>query len=123
MEYAEATVNFPQLRDRQAMHAQDPLSSVHHYLFCVRVLLPAAFGIRMCFTCPHCNAEDLTAVPQVFPSCTRPCQDCFGSNAKPLGGYAGLAEAMGFATEFQGDGTPHGHGFVSLVNAYQHGIL
>ena len=52
-----------------------------------------------------------------------PCQDCFGENSKPLGGYAGLAEALGFATEHQGDGTPHGHGFVSLVNAYQHGTL
>ena len=30
------------------------------------------------------------------------------------------AAAMGFATEFQGDGTSHGHGFVSLSNMYQH---
>ena len=52
-----------------------------------------------------------------------PCQDCFGNNAKPLGGYAGLAETLGFATEHQGDGTPHGHGFVCLVNMYQHGTL
>ena len=34
-----------------------------------------------------------------------------------------MADAMGFATEFQGDGTPYGHGFVNLVNAYQHGTL
>ena len=37
-----------------------------------------------------------------------------------MGGYAGLAEALAIATEFQGDGTPHGHGLVSLVNLYQY---
>ena len=31
-------------------------------------------------------------------------------------GFAGLATGLAFATEFQGDGTPHGHGFVSLAN-------
>ena len=40
-----------------------------------------------------------------------------------MGGYAGLAQGMGFANEHQGDGTTHGHGFVSLVNAYQHPTL
>ena len=40
-----------------------------------------------------------------------------------MGGYAGLAQGMGFANEHQGDGTPHGHGFVSLANAYQHATL
>ena len=59
VEYAEATLKFPKLRDRQALNAQDPLSSVHHWLFGVRVLLPAAFGIRMCFNCPHCDSDDL----------------------------------------------------------------
>ena len=38
-------------------------------------------------------------------------------------GYAGLAAAMAFATEFQGNGTPHGHGFVALCNMYQNGSL
>ena len=68
----------------------------------------------MCFNCPHCNGDNDAA---------HPCQDVFGSNAKPMGGYVGLADCMGFATEFQGDSTPHGHGFVSLVNVYQHGSL
>ena len=40
-----------------------------------------------------------------------------------MGGYAGLAQGMAFANEFQGDATPHGHGFVSLANAYQHATL
>ena len=122
VEEAYATLDFPALRTRQALNAQDPLSSVHHYLFCIRVLLPAAFGVRLCFNCPHCNADDLDEFLMEAPA-THPCQDCFGSNAKPMGGFAGLADTLGFATEHQGEGTPHGHGFVSLVNAYQHGTL
>ncbi len=39
------------------------------------------------------------------------------------GGFAGIAQGLAFATEFQGDGTPHGHGFLSLANAYQHSTL
>ena len=37
-----------------------------------------------------------------------------------MGGYAGLATGMAFATEYQGEATPHGHGFDSFVNMYQH---
>ena len=51
------------------------------------------------------------------------CQDILGHSTKPMGGYAGLAAAMAFATEFQGNGTPHGHGFVALCNMYQNGSL
>ena len=40
-----------------------------------------------------------------------------------MGGYAGIGQGMGSATELQGEGTPHGHGFISLVNAYQHPTL
>ena len=36
-----------------------------------------------------------------------------------MGGFAGIATGLAFATEFQGDGTPHGHGLVSLANMYQ----
>ena len=36
---------------------------------------------------------------------------------------AGITAAMAFANEFQGDGTPHGHGFVALANAYQYNSL
>ncbi len=46
-----------------------------------------------------------------------------GRNTKPLGGFAGLAKAMAFATELQGDGTLHGHGFMALANAWQHSSL
>ena len=59
VEEAYATLNYPPLKVRQDLNAQDPLSSVHHYLFSIRVLLAAAFGVRMCFNCPHCNEDTL----------------------------------------------------------------
>ena len=34
-----------------------------------------------------------------------------------------MATAMLFATEYQGEATPHGHGFISLANMYQHSTL
>ena len=34
-----------------------------------------------------------------------------------------MATALAFATEFQADSTPHGHGFVSVANMYQHNTL
>lgn len=59
-EHATETIgelNMPQIFDRLGMNAQDPLSSVHYFDFCIYVLLPAAFGLRMCFNCPNCNAD------------------------------------------------------------------
>ena len=50
-------MNLPDLFTRLGMNAQDPLSSVHYFDFCIYVILPAAFGVRMCFSCPHCNAD------------------------------------------------------------------
>ena len=87
------------------------------------VVLPAAFGIRMCFNCPDCNADadDPGAGSSLF-DCSA-CADHMGFNGKLMGGFAGLATGLAFATEFQGDGTPHGHGLVSLANMYQHHSL
>ena len=84
----------------------------------MHVILPSIFGIRMCFRCPDCNIDrtDHTTRNVVDVSC----QDCMGSNMKTMGGYAGLATGMAFATEYQGEATHHGHGFVSLANMYQH---
>ena len=48
----------PPLLVRQAWNAQDPLASVYHYLVFMYVVLPALFGIRMCFRCPDCAADD-----------------------------------------------------------------
>eukprot|EP00973_Karenia_brevis_P029494 4069261-Karenia_brevis.AAC.1 len=35
-----------------------------------------------------------------------------------MGGYAGLATALGFAVEYTKDGSPHGHGLVAVNNLY-----
>ena len=87
------------------------------------MVLPALFGIRMCFQCPDCNADsDEVGAGSVEFECAA-CSDYMGCNSKLMGGYAGLATGMGFATEFQGEGTPHGHGFVSLANMFQHHTL
>ena len=40
-----------------------------------------------------------------------------------MGGCNGIGEHMGFATELQGDGTCHAHGFVCLTNVFQHSSL
>ena len=84
----------------------------------------------MCFHCPYCNEDDyddvageLLRAHQTHRTGCGGCQNNLGSNARFSGGFAGLAQALAFANEFQGDGTPHGHGFVSLANAYQHSTL
>ena len=111
-------IPLPDIFDRQACNAQDPLSSCYHYLFFMYTILPAIFGIRMCMRCPDCNVDRTD--PRNKNDVTVACQDCMGSNMKSMGGYAGLATGMAFATEYQGEATPHGHGFVSLANMYQH---
>ena len=53
----------------------------------------------------------------------RSCLDCAGSNANPMDGCAGVATRLAIATEYQGEATPHGHGFASLANLYQRSSL
>ena len=50
-------INLPDILSRLGLNAQDPLSSVHYFDFCIYVLFPAACGVRMCFNCPHCNTD------------------------------------------------------------------
>ena len=110
----------PALWIRQACNAQDPMSSCHHYLFFMRVILPGIFGLRMCFSCPDCNVD---SSDYNYQGQSTPCSDYLGCNSKLMGGYAGIATAMSFATDYQGEATPHGHSFVSLANMYQHNTL
>lgn len=86
------------------------------------VALPGVFGVRMCLNCPHCNCDVHDPAMTQWNKQTG-CQDRMGRNCKPLGGFAGLSEALAFATELQGDGTLHGHGFIALANAWQHSSL
>ena len=123
-EVALIELPLPALHIRQACNAQDPIASCHHYLFFMHVTLPAIFGVRMCFSCPDCNADSTDHnVSGCGLQYSTPCSDYLGCNSKLMGGYAGLATAMAFATEYQGEATPHGHGFVSLANMYQHHTL
>lgn len=128
MEEATATLNLPPLADRLGINAQDPLSSVQHYLLCAYVLLPGVLGLRMCLRCPHCNVDSQDPFYMNDPrrqarKCQQCCQDLLGKNTKGMGGYAGLAESLALANEHQAEGTPHGHGFAVLNNIYQHGSL
>ena len=72
--------------------AQDPPASVRHYFVIIRVLTPAALGVRMCFHCPDCNAG-------CDARCERheSCSGYLGNNHKTMGGYAGIATAIAFA--------------------------
>ena len=98
-EKTEVAVRLPEWPVRQQWIAQDPLASVHYYLVMMRVVVPAAFGVRMCFHCPDCNADC-----EVKANFYESCQDYLGNNNKSMGGYAGIATALAFANEFQGGG-------------------
>eukprot|EP00973_Karenia_brevis_P015816 2165057-Karenia_brevis.AAC.1 len=100
-------IPLPDIFTRQGWNAQDPLSSCYHHLFFMHVILPCSFGIRMCFACPDCNVEPKE--PHHGGACA--CSDYMGCNSKLMGGFAGLGTGMCFATEYQGEATPHGHGF------------
>ena len=73
-------IPLPEILTRQAWNAQDPLASCHHYLFFMHVILPAIFGVRMCFLCPHCNADSTD--PNMKAAAENPCSDYMGCNSK-----------------------------------------
>ena len=92
-------LELPEWLVRQQWLAQDPLASARSYVVFMRMLLPAAFGARMCFQCPDCNA-DCNARCEDHESCS----DDLGNNHKSMGGYAGIATGVAFATGFRSDG-------------------
>ena len=57
VERVRVELAIPSAKDRLAWNAEDPLASVHYYMVNMRVLVPLAFGIRMCFRCPNCNID------------------------------------------------------------------
>ena len=82
VEIVFATLDFPCLKSRQGLSAQDPLSSVHYYLICMFVALPVICGLRMCLNCPHCNVDKND--PSVRSKVVCGCQDVLGRSTKPL---------------------------------------
>ena len=86
-----ATIDLPEYAARLKMNARDPHAVVSGFRVCIYVILPRCLGYRMCLLCPRCNVNGGAA----------PCQDQFGSNARPMGGSLGLCQAAGGAVEFQ----------------------
>ena len=76
------TIDLPTYETRRMMTSQDPLCCLYAFLVSMKVVLPNLYGFRMCPHCPHCVESD------------EPCSDIFGSNATPLGGSTGRADAM-----------------------------
>ena len=91
------------------MISRDSLCGVDTYNITVRVIMAQLYGLRMCPQGPQCAMGD------------NPCMDMFGSNATPMGGSIGRADAMIGATEAQkAEGVLHLHFFIYLQMAHQH---
>jgi hypothetical protein len=104
----EVILDLPEYEVRRGITARDPLCCVHAFKVMTQVVLPALYGYRMCPDCPHCAMSEC------------PCMDYFGSNATPMGGSAGRADAMIAAVEAQkAEGVLHVHGFYYFQCASQ----
>ena len=77
-----------------------------------RAQVAELLGVRMCPLCPRCNHRPEGG-----------CQDMFGSNMRPMGGFLGAAVSLGGGNEYQQHTTPHLHVEVHLVCAYQYNTL
>ena len=86
-ERTSVEIPLPDILTRQAWNAQDPLASCHHYLFFMHVILPAVFGIRMCFLCPHCNTDSTD--PTMKAAVQNSSSDYMGCNSKQGFGAVG----------------------------------
>ena len=92
------------------MTSRDPLCSVNAFRVSIGVVIAGLYGLRMCPDCPNCNADN----HENF------CMDEFGSNATPMGGSLGRADAMIGAVENQkAEGVLHLHFFVFLQMVHQ----
>ena len=94
-------IDLPDYDSRRTITARDPLCCVYAFQVMTRFVLPSLYGFRMCPNCPHCATAET------------PCMDFFGSNATPMGGAAGRADAMLAAVEAQkAEGVLHIHLFI-----------
>ena len=104
-------IELPEYDIRQTAASLDPLAVVEAHRLNVCLRLAYLLGLRMCPRCPRCNNEPWG------------CQDLFGSNMRPTGGTIGGAVALEIGNEHQQHGTPHAHGQVHAVCAYQFATL
>ena len=115
-------IPLPDIFDRQAWNARGPLSSRYRYLIFTCTILPALFGSRTrARAVPWLQRG--SADQRNRNDAAVSCQDCVGLNVKSVGGHAGLAAGMAFATEYWGEAALHGRGFVSLANMCQRNSL
>ena len=103
----QVSVELPEYDLRRRISARDPLAVMDAYHIHILLRLSTVLGVRMCPFCPRCNDGIMG------------CSDYFGSNMRPVGGCCGGMEALGGATEHQGNGTPHFHGEGHIVTAHQ----
>jgi hypothetical protein len=109
---ADVEVILPEYDLRRKASLHDPLAVVNAYRIEIYLRLAAVLGVRMCPHCPRCNHGYGLG-----------CQDRFGSNMRPTGGVLGGMTALGGATEYQGNGTPHFHAEGHIVCAYQYDTM
>ena len=101
----------PDYDTRRALIAKDSLASVDGFRVMVLLAYEHLFGMRVCPNCPHCNHDDHGS----------PCQDCFGSNAKPEGGVFGRVDAGYTSIEAQkSTGALHAHSQLFVQCLHQH---
>ena len=84
-----ATIDLPEYDLRRLLTSRYPQCCVQAFRVACRIVLPSLYGFRMCPRCPHCVEGKYT------------CINAFGSNATPMGGAAGRADAMIGAVEAQ----------------------
>ena len=107
-----ANIDLPEYDTRRAITGRDPLCALQAFWVNLCVILPNLYGYRMCPNCPNCVESD------------NPCMDRFGSNATPMGGSAGRADATVGAVEAQkAEGVLHMHAFIFLQAAHQFNTL
>ena len=111
-EKEEVTIYLPEYDVRRTLTARYPLCCVHAFQHAIQHVMPSLYGSRTCPECPHCNTS------------TNPCMNIFGSNATPMGGSLGRADAVAGAIEAQKtEGVLHLHFFKWVQSASQHMTL
>ena len=101
-------IPLPSYRARKLWINRDPLCSVDAFKVMIRRVLAQLYGLRMCPECPNCACSGM------------PCTDLFGSNATPMGGSLGRADALIGAVEAQkAEGVLHLHFFLFVQMAHQ----
>ena len=108
----DVVVDLPAYDHRRLLTARDPLAAVNAFWTWIRKVFAPLYGLRVCPNCPQCSATQ------------NPCTDSFGSNATPLGGSAGRADAAVGAVEAQkAEGVLHLHLYIFLQSVHQYSTL